>query len=308
MKKITVLGSFNMDLTCNTKKFPLPGESVIGSNFAINVGGKGANQAIAAAKAGGDVAFITKIGMDEFGEKTDKVLSELGVKNAKILKDENEKTGVALIMVNSESGENSIVVAPGASLNLKAEEIEIFSEDIINADVFLTQLETSMEPVIKAVEKAFDAGVKTILNPAPFRELPGELYSKLWCITPNETEAKMLTGIDVCDIDGVKKAADVLIKRGVKNVIITLGKRGVYLKNETEEKIIPAFKAEKAVDTTGAGDCFNGAFAYAVSCGLDIEKACIFGNAAASISVSRKGAGVSMPDAKEIYEVSNINI
>ncbi len=302
MKKIMVLGSFVVDLTGYTQHVPVPGETVLGDLFKMGPGGKGSNQAIAAAEAGADVAFVTKLGKDTFSKIACDAFSEHGIRQDFILFDDEKATGTALILVDKDSGQNSIVVIPSACLNITEEDVENVEICIQNSDIFLTQLETNIQAVYRSVDIAYREGIPVILNPAPYQEIDMELLKKVFCVTPNETEAASMTGIDTSTMEGVKKAAAFLYEKGAQNVVITLGRNGVYLKQKETEEHIHAFAVDHVIDTTGAGDAFNGAFACAVAEGLDLRNACVFGNAAASISVQRMGTARSMPARNEIEQ------
>lgn len=297
--KIAVIGSSNTDMVVVTATLPKPGETLLGGKFFMNPGGKGANQAVAAARLGGEVFFIAKTGNDVFGQQARQLFRKEGINTETVYTDEENPSGVALINVD-EKAENCIAVAPGANDNLKVTDIDASDKQLSDAGIVLLQLEIPLETVVYAVEKAFRAGKKVILNPAPARNLPEKLYGQLYLITPNETEAEVLTGVRVTDEASAQKASEILISRGTKHVIITLGSKGSYLFTNKEGQIIPAPKV-KAVDTTAAGDVFNGALCVAIGEGLPLEEAVVFANKAASISVTRMGAQASAPYRREIY-------
>jgi ribokinase len=298
MPAIIVVGSSNTDMVIKSKKLPGPGETILGGTFLMNPGGKGANQAVAAARLGGIVTFVTKTGNDMFGEEARNLFDIENINTRYIIKDQENPSGVALITVD-ENGENSIVVAPGSNGTLSANDIndEVFETD--QSDLFLMQLEIPVSTVEFVADKAVSKGNRVILNPAPARKLTNELLSCLYLITPNETEAEILTGIRVHDAASAEKAAKNLQEKGVKNVIITLGASGAYIFSDKISKMIPVVPV-KAIDTTAAGDVFNGALAVAISEGKGIEEAVIFANKAASISVTRMGAQASAPYRREI--------
>jgi len=298
--KITVLGSFVVDLMSKTPHLPVRGETVFGGPFKLGPGGKGSNQAVAASKAGADVTMITKIGRDVFADIALKSFESAGIKTDFVYQDERYETGAALIMVEEGTAENEIVVSPGACKYITNEDIDAAIEDIKKSSLLLTQLETNLSAVLHAVDIAARHAIPVVLNPAPVQEIPEELYGKIDILTPNETEAQTLSGIEVNSLDGAAKAADVFIKRGVKSVIITLGKNGVYIKSRKFVGHIPAFRIDNVIDTTGAGDAFNGGFATALAEGMDIKDAAIFGNAVAGISVTRIGTAPAMPERSEI--------
>jgi ribokinase len=296
--KITVIGSCNTDMVVKSKRLPAPGETLLGGKFFMNQGGKGANQAVAAARLGGNVCFIAKTGNDIFGRQTIKLLEDEGLSKDFIITDQENPSGVALIMVD-EQAENCILVAPGANSNLSPDDLEIFRSEISNAEITLLQLEIPMYTVLWTAQLCFSLGKKVVLNPAPACEIPAELYSLLYLITPNETEAEMLTGIKVQDPDSAEEAAKRLRDRGVQNTIITLGSRGAFLYSDREKGLIPAPKVI-AIDTTAAGDVFNGALCVALSEGSGLRKAVEIANMAASIAVTRMGAQASAPYRKEL--------
>ncbi|HBE42083.1 MAG TPA: ribokinase [Bacteroidales bacterium] len=298
MNRILVAGSSNTDMVIKTDKFPEPGETVLGGTFFMNPGGKGANQAVAAARLGGKVTFITKIGNDLFGNQTMGVLKKEGIDTRNIIKDENFPSGVALITVNS-MGENNIVVAPGSNSNLVAEDIDSNLLSSGKFGILLLQLEIPIMTVEYIALTAAEHGIKVMLNPAPAQKLHDYLLRHIWLITPDENEAGILTGIKVTNEMTAEKAANELQRRGVKNVIITLGSRGAFVKSEAFTGIVPGIAVE-AVDTTAAGDVFNGALAVAFSEGKKIKDAVIFANKAAAISVTRLGAQASVPYRKEL--------
>jgi ribokinase len=298
MVGILVIGSSNTDMVIKTEKLPVPGETILGGTFLMNPGGKGANQAVAAARLGGKVTFITKRGNDLFGNQAVGLLMREGIHTQYIVKDMEFPSGVALITVDS-SGENSIVVAPGSNANLLQEDIPptIFEAD--KYEILLLQLEIPMDTVEYSAILASDHGIKVILNPAPARQLSDNLLMHTWLITPNETEAETITGVSITDITSAEKAAVLIQERGVKNVIITLGETGAFVKSESYTGLIPGVKVIP-VDTTAAGDVFNGALAVAISEGQNIMNAVNFANKAASISVTRMGAQASAPYRHEI--------
>jgi ribokinase len=298
MKKIIVIGSSNTDMVIKTEKLPTPGETILGGKFLMNPGGKGANQAVAASRLGGKITFITKRGNDLFGNQAVGLLMREGVDTQYIVKDPELPSGVALITVDS-TGENSIVVAPGSNGNLLKEDIPSVIFDTGKFEILLLQLEIPIETVEYSAVTASEHGIKVILNPAPARKLSDNLLKHTWLITPNETEAETITGVIITDIPSAERAAELIQERGVKNVIITLGEAGAYIKSENYTGLIPGIKV-KPVDTTAAGDVFNGALAVAISEGSDLKDAVIFANKAASISVTRMGAQASAPYRNEI--------
>ncbi len=298
MSRIIVIGSSNTDMVIKSNKLPLPGETILGGKFLMNPGGKGANQAVAAARLGGNVTFITKTGCDMFGAEAIHLFETEGIDGRFIIKDVDNPSGVALINVD-ENGENCIVVAPGSNGTLSDNDIndEVFENT--PEDIFLMQLEIPVETVEFVAEKAAKKGNRVILNPAPALPLSDNLLALIYLITPNETEAELLTGIKVTDLSSAEKAASILQHKGARNVVITMGGTGAYIKSGQISKIVPVAPV-KPVDTTAAGDVFNGALSVAISEGKNMEDAVIFANRAASISVTRMGAQASAPYRGEI--------
>ena len=296
--RITVIGSSNTDMVVMTSHFPAPGETILGGEFLMNAGGKGANQAVAAAKCGGEVFFIGKVGQDIFGENAVKNIQKEGIDVSGISTDPDAASGVAQIIVDKK-GENSIVVAPGANLKLNRSDIDHVIELIEQADIVLMQLEIPVDTILYTAKKAHKLGKKVILNPAPATSLPDELFEYLYMITPNESEIELLTGIKVTDQTSATKAAEGLKKRGVENVIITMGSKGAFVSTDNVNEIVPSYEV-KAVDTTAAGDCFNGVLAVGIGNGMDIIESIRFANRAASIAVTRAGAQVSLPTREEV--------
>lgn len=280
-----------------SERIPMPGETILGGTFFMNPGGKGANQAVAAARAGGKVTFVCKVGDDIFGQQAGANFREAGINTTHVMIDPVNPSGVALITVDKH-GENSIVVASGANIALRPEHVGLAHDAIRNASVILTQLETPIETVLHLADMV-DPETIFILNPAPAAPLPEDLFKKVTIITPNESEASMLTGIEVHTVEDAAMAAAVLYEKGVKTVIVTLGERGAFLLHEGKGRHIPAVSV-KAVDTTAAGDVFNGALAVALAEGQQMTDAVMFASRAAAISVTRKGAQASAPNRNEI--------
>jgi ribokinase len=286
-------------------KIPVPGETVLGGKFTIAAGGKGANQAVSAARAGGDVTFIAAVGEDTFGYQAIEGFKRDGI-NVENIKTVNDvASGVALIFVDRK-GENSIAVASGANACLLSNDIADLQEVISKTNILLMQLETPIETVTKAAQLAHEAGVKVILNPAPAQELNDDLLTKISILTPNEIEAELLTNIKIVDIQSAKCAAEALRAKGVGTVLITLGPQGVFLADEENQEMIPGFQVD-AVDTTAAGDVFNGAFAAGLADGKSIKEAVRFANAAAALSVTKLGAQPSAHSRKEIESFMHKN-
>ncbi|WP_413494765.1 ribokinase [Morganella psychrotolerans] len=296
--RLTVLGSINVDHIMNIAQFPAPGETVIGKQYQTAFGGKGANQAVACGRSGADITFIACVGDDAIGAEILAQLKHDRVHTAAISVIPETTTGVAMIFVNGE-GENVIGISAGANAALTPARFLPYQMIVAQSDALLMQLESPLETVIAAAEIAKKNQTKVILNPAPARELPDSLLSLVDVITPNETEAEKLTGISVSDETGAAKAAQVLHDKGIEQVLITLGSRGVWLSINGEGRCIPGFKVN-AVDTIAAGDTFNGAYVTALLEGKPADDAVRFAHAAAAISVTRRGAQPSVPWRKEI--------
>lgn len=296
--RIVVIGSTNMDMVVKASHIPAPGETVLGGAFLMNPGGKGANQAVAVARLGGNSSFISKVGSDIFGSQSLQLLENEGIDTAGIITDPDNPSGVALITVDK-SGENSIVVASGANANLSAGDVESMLSKIHQPVVFLVQLEIPMETVKFAAQYAQSHGIQFILNPAPASLLVSEIFPLIDIITPNANEAEMLSGIKVTDSESARQAAVYLHEKGVKNVVITMGKSGAVLLEEGRFSNIPAPVVE-AVDTTAAGDVFNGALSVALTEGKDLENAVRFACQAAALTVTKMGAQSSVPYRREL--------
>ena len=301
-KSIIVVGSSNTDMVIQLDRIPRPGETILGGRFVMAAGGKGANQAVAAARAGGDVTFVARVGRDMFGDNALAGFQADGICVDHVFRDKESPSGVALIFV-ARDGENSIAVASGANGNLSPADVRKARQAIASASVLVMQLETPLATVQAAAEIAVEAGVPVILNPAPACPLPDELLRLVTILTPNETEAELLTGIPVTDETSAERAADNLLARGVGIVIITLGPRGAFVASGEYRGLAPGFEVE-AVDTTAAGDVFNGALAVALAKQQPLVEAVCFANAAAAISVTRLGAQPSAPKRKEIKKLA----
>ena len=297
-RKILVVGSSNTDMVVKSERLPVPGETVLGNSFMMNPGGKGANQAVASSRLGGNVTFITKTGNDLFGRQSIELFTEENINTNYVFSDPNHPSGVALIMVDS-LGENCIVVASGANMSLSPHDIEKSKNAFEQADILLMQLEIPMQTVEYAAKIAFEKGIKVILNPAPAAFLSNDLFKCLYVIVPNKTEAEVLSGINVSDIDSAKRAADIIASKGVNIVVITLGSKGALIKDGNEYNYVEAEKVE-AVDTTAAGDTFCGALSVALSEGLSIVEAVKLANKASAITVTREEAQNSIPYRNEI--------
>ncbi|EDP13295.1 hypothetical protein CLOBOL_06461 [Enterocloster bolteae ATCC BAA-613] len=298
-KKVTVFGSFVVDLMGRTPHLPAAGETVKGTVFKMGPGGKGFNQGVAAHKAGADVTMVTKLGRDAFADIALNTMNELHMDTGRVLYSETTETGCALIMVDENSSQNEIVVILGACNTITDQEVDSLEDLVGRSEYLLTQLETNVSSVERIVDIAYRKGVKVILNTAPVQPVSDELLGKIDLITPNEVEAEILTGIKVDSEEAADKAADWFFSKGVKNVLITLGHRGVYINTGEKKGIIPAYKVE-AVDTTGAGDAFNGGLLAALAEGKNLWEAADFANALAALSVQKIGTTPSMPVREEI--------
>lgn len=301
-KKLTVLGSINADHVISVAHFVKPGETLTGRDYHIAFGGKGANQAVAAARLGATVSFIACIGADDIGRNMKQAFAQDGIAVHSVVEIADETTGIAMIQV-ADSGENSIVISAGANAALDEQIVAQFRDDITRADYLLMQLETPLSAVQKAAELAKAHDTFVILNPAPARPLSDEMLALVDMITPNETEAEILTGIAVTDEQSAAKAAQVFHQKGIHTVLITLGSKGVYVSQKETEKgnIVAGFRVQ-AVDTTAAGDTFNGALVTALAEGKTLDDAIRFAHAAAAISVTRKGAQPSIPYRQETLD------
>lgn len=306
MKKSVVFGSFVVDLMSRTPHLPKPGETVKGSLFRMGPGGKGFNQGVAAHKAGADVIMCTKLGQDSFAKVATEAMENLEMNTEYVLYSEEVETGSALIMVDEKTSQNEIVVVLGACNTISDDEVESLLPVLKESDYMLTQLETNVSAIYKIIDLAHAHGVKVILNTAPVQEIDTKVYEKIDIITPNEVEAEILTGIRIDTLEEAKEAAKWFRNHGVKDVIITLGGRGVFVSSNGREEIVPAYKVN-AIDTTGAGDAFNGGLLAALSEGKDIWSAVEFANALAALSVQKLGTTPSMPTRVEIDEFMNKN-
>ncbi len=284
-------------MTISLERLPRPGETVIGGEFSVAGGGKGANQAVAAARVGGSVTLIARIGQDAVGGEALERFRCEGINVDYVVQDANSPSGVAFILVGRD-GQNSIAVASGANAKLTSADVRKARDAFGKASLLLLQLECPLEAVEAAVEMAVEADVRVILNPAPARPLPNDLLRRVWILTPNELEAELLSGIKVTDEGSAEKAAKALVALGPRHVIVTLGAKGAVVACEDETEFVPGFTVP-VLDTTGAGDVFNGALAVALGEGLSIPAAARFANAAAAVSVSRLGAQVSAPTRAE---------
>ena len=296
-KKIVVVGSSNTDMTVRTKTLPLPGESVFGDELIMGAGGKGANQAVAAARLGGDVTLVCKVGKDVFGDNTVRHFAEEGLDTSWVLRSD-KPSGVALITVD-EHAENCIVVAPGANMDISTADIDACAGLIRSASILLLQLEIPIPAVLHAAKIAFEAGVKVVLNSAPYAPVPEELFRYVDLFIPNETELSSFTGMDVVDEESAVRACDAMMAKGVKKIIVTLGSKGALIYDGKALVHVPAKKV-KAVDTTAAGDTYCGALCVGLAEGRALAEAAAFASAASAVTVTRPGAQASMPYRNEI--------
>ena len=299
MSDISVLGIFVADISFSGSKIPAVGETILGNKYNIGPGGKGCNQAIAIARLGGKVNFISKIGKDYYGELALNTLKKNKINTKNIIQDTNLQTGVAGILVDKNSGKNAINVIVGAPSTLKINEIDDQMNLIKNSKIFLTQLEVPKDVTLHCLKVAKENGCVTILNPAPASEISKEFYNNIDFFTPNETEAEFYTGIKITNEKDAKQAADKLINLGIKKVIITLGEKGLFY-SDGKEKIYLKAHSVKAIDTTGAGDAFNGGLAFGISNGKSIKECLALANKVAGISTTKLGAGDAMPFIKDI--------
>ncbi len=298
-KKVVVFGSFVVDLTGRTPRLPVPGETVMGTSFAMGPGGKGSNQAVAAHRAGADMTLVTKVGKDVFGTVATDFYKEEGMDTSYIFEDESKETGCALISVDENTAQNEIVVISGACGNITPEDVEKSRSLIESAGVLLLQLEINLDALYKVIDIAHEAGVTIVLNPAPAAELPDEVLRKIDIVTPNETEAQVLTGVKIENEADAKKAAKVFMDKGVKEVVITLGSLGAFAMDQEKSELVERLNVD-AIDTTGAGDAFNGGFVMALAEGKDLFTALRYGNVTGALSVTKLGTAPSMPSREEI--------
>ena len=299
MTKVVILGVFVADTAYRAARAPQMGETIMGESFALGPGGKGSNQAVASARAGAETHFITRLGRDTFAEMALKTWADAGVVPA-ITQHEDGYTGAAYIFVEAATGNNAIIVCPGVAGSISPADIDARAELISKAAVFVTQLEQPMDAAMQALQIARDGGATTILNPAPAATLPSGMLALCDYVTPNETEAEALTGLAVTSLEDATRAAAELTRMGARAVVITLGEKGALYHTDGQSVHVPAFNAGPVVETTGAGDAFNGGFAAALATGMDPVAAVRFGCATASISVTRHGTAPSMPSLTEV--------
>lgn len=302
-KKIVVIGSSNTDMMVRTERLPNPGETILGGTFRMGAGGKGANQAIAAKRLGGDVEFFCKVGNDVFGENAKKHYQAEGLDISHVLIS-SKPSGVALITVDK-NAENSIVVASGANSDISTADVMSISDVIASAEILLLQLETPIEAVCKSAEIAYNNGVFVVLNPAPACEIPEELYRHISLLIPNETETALMTDNEVTDCTSAERAAKILMEKGVKNVIVTMGSKGALLCSSGKKASFTPSRKVHAVDTTAAGDTFCGGICVALSEGKTLEEAITFATAASSLTVQKMGAQESIPMRSDVEKIIN---
>ena len=299
MEKILVFGSFVVDLMARADHLPGPAETVKGNYFTMGPGGKGFNQGVAAHKVGADVAMVTKLGYDTFAEVALSTMESLQMDTQYLLRTHDTATGTAMVMVDEITAQNQILIVPGSCATITKEEVESLRPLIKESAYILLQLEVNFDANLAIVDIAQEYGVKVILNPAPAHALPDTLYPLLFAVTPNEVEAEMLTGIAVTDEASAEQAADFFFEKGVQQVIITLGSRGVFAATREKSCLIPANKVN-AIDTTGAGDAFNGGLVAALANGADLFEACKYANVVAALKVTHMGASAGMPTKEEV--------
>lgn len=298
-KPVVVFGSFVVDLTSRSKGLPVPGQTILGSAFKMGAGGKGSNQAVAAHRAGADVTLVTKIGRDVFGQVAMDFYQGEGMATGHVLIDPERETGIALIMVDEASAQNEIVVVPGACGHITQQDVEKCRPLIESAAILLLQLEINFDALYRVIDIARAAGVTVVLNPAPASPIPDEVLKKIDIVTPNETEAQALTGVVVKGLEDARRAARVFLEKGVKQVVITMGGMGAFATDGARDELLPRIQVN-ALDTTGAGDAFNGGFVMALAEGRDLFTALRYGNAAGALSVTRLGTAPAMPPRAEI--------
>ncbi|MEM7302683.1 MAG: ribokinase [Pseudomonadota bacterium] len=301
---VTVLGVFVADTTYRAERPPRMGETILGNSFALGPGGKGSNQSVAIGRLGTPVNFISRLGDDDFAAMATKIWSEAGVTPV-VTRDPENYTGAAYIFVDEATGDNAIIICPGAAADISVADVEAQRHTIEGSAVFVTQLEQPLGAAHRALEIARKTGVKTILNPAPAAELSDDMLALCDFVTPNETETEELTGLNVSTIEEARQAADALLKRGPGAVILTLGEQGALYHTAETSELVPAINAGPVVETTGAGDAFNGGFASALASGKSELQAVRYGCAVAGLSVTRPGTAPSMPSASEVAELMN---
>jgi ribokinase len=296
-KQVVVFGSFVADLTSRSRGLPQPGQTILGNSFSMGPGGKGSNQAVAAHRAGANVTLVTKIGKDVFGKMA--LDKQEGMNTSYILEDETRETGAALIMVDETSAQNKIVVVSGACNNITNQNVERCRTLIEKADILLLQQEINMDAQHKVIKIAHEAGVRIVLNPAPAAPIPDDILAMVDIVTPNETEAKTLTGIEVNNEQDACKASRVFFEKGVRQVVITMGYMGAFATDGNRSELVKRLEVE-AIDTTGAGDAFNGGFVMALAEDRDLFTALRYGNVTGALSVTKLGTAPAMPTKEQI--------
>ncbi|MGB0844333.1 MAG: ribokinase [Alphaproteobacteria bacterium] len=300
-KKILVLGMFVADLAFEVDRIPAEGETLLANRVTLGPGGKGSNQAVAAAKVGGDITFLSRVGDDAFANMMADVHTEAGIDHQHVVRDKSSSTGAASIAISKATGNNSIVVAPGPAGNIGQADLDTWTPLFERSHIFVTQLETNLDATFAAVRKAKELGLHTVLNPAPAFSLPEDLYPCCDLLTPNEVEAGQLLNTEVKTVEQAIQAAEAFISLGVKQVCLTLGDQGVVVHDGTEINHLPAFMTGlDSVDTSGAGDCFTGCLATRIAAGDNLLDAAQFANKAASLSVTKLGTAASMPTLKDV--------
>ena len=300
--KIVILGVFVADTSYRAGRMPRIGETILGNSFVLGPGGKGSNQAVAAARAGGNAHFVTRLGKDAFADLALETWKDAGVTPV-VTQHADSYTGAAFIFVDDTTGDNAIIVSPGAAREISVEDIEARRDLIEGAGILVTQLEQPIDAAFRALEIARGAGVRTILNPAPAADLPSGMLALCDFVTPNESEAEGITGIPVASVEDADRAAEAFLAAGASAAIITLGESGAFYRDASESVHVPAIVAGEVVETTGAGDAFNGGFATALAEGQAPVDAVRFACAAAGISVTRPGTAPSMPSRREIDQL-----
>jgi ribokinase len=304
---IVILGVFVADTAYRADRAPRMGETIMGNSFALGPGGKGSNQSVAAARLGADITFISRLGRDPFADMALKTWADAGVKT-RVTQSDESYTGAAYIFVEEATGDNAIIICPGAAATIAPTDIDANADLVQSAAVFVTQLEQPMAAAVRALELAKEGGARTVLNPAPANSLPDGMLALCDFVTPNETETEALTGVAVNSIDDARRAAEVFLTKGVGTAVITLGEQGAYIHSAEQSELVPAVNAGSVVETTGAGDAFNGGFATALARGDDPVDAVRFGCATAAISVTRPGTAPSMPSLAEVEKLMASNL
>jgi ribokinase len=304
---IVILGVFVADTAYRADRAPRMGETIMGNSFALGPGGKGSNQSVAAARLGADITFISRLGRDPFADMALKTWADAGVKT-RVTQSDESYTGAAYIFVEEATGDNAIIICPGAAATIAPTDIDANADLVQSAAVFVTQLEQPMAAAVRALELAKEGGARSVLNPAPANSLPDGMLALCDFVTPNETETEALTGVAVNSIDDARRAAEVFLTKGVGTAVITLGEQGAYIHSAEQSELVPAVNAGSVVETTGAGDAFNGGFATALARGDDPVDAVRFGCATAAISVTRPGTAPSMPSLAEVEKLMASNL